>query len=126
LRTDELANIAGSHLVAENRSAGHRDDLDGHVIRFVHHELDDVGDCVSDRVYRFHGLSLAERGLRLPKVDVEYAGMTKHDLFPRYVCLPREEYVSLFYFGHNIGVLLDFPMMEAFAIDYFTHLNEVR
>jgi len=61
LRTDELADIAGSHRVAENHPTGHRDDLDGHVIRFVHHELDDVGDCFGNRVGRFRWLSLAER-----------------------------------------------------------------
>jgi hypothetical protein len=47
LRTDELANIAGSYRVAENHPVGHLDDLYRHVVRFVHHELDDVGDCFS-------------------------------------------------------------------------------
>jgi hypothetical protein len=88
--------------------------------------LTNVDHCIGNRRYTFHWLSLAERGLRLPKAEVEYAGMTKHDLFPHCVCLPREEYVSLFYFGHSIGVLLGSLMMEAFAIDYFTHLDEVR
>jgi hypothetical protein len=121
-----LTNIAGSYRVAENHPTGHRDNLYRHFIRLVHHQLDDVGDCFSNCVLRFHGLSLAERGLGFPKVDVEYAGMTKHDLFPRDVCLLREEHVSLFYFSHNIGVLLDFMMMEAFAVDHLTHLDEVR
>ena len=64
--------------------------------------------------------------LGLAKVDVEYAGMTKLDLFPRGACLLREEHVSLFYFGHNTGVLLDFVMLDAFAVDHLTHLDEVR
>ena len=54
--------------------------------------------------------------LRLPKVDVEYAGMTKPDLFPREVCLFCKEDVALFYFGHNIGVSLDFLLMNASAV----------
>ena len=49
-----------------------------------------------------------------------------HDLAPRGVCLLREEHVSLFYFGHNVGMSLDFLMMNAFAVDHLTHLDEVR
>ena len=64
--------------------------------------------------------------LRLPKVDVECAGMTQPDLFPRQVCLLRKEDVSLFYFGHNIGVSLGFLMMNALAVDHLAHLDEVR
>jgi hypothetical protein len=64
--------------------------------------------------------------LRLPKVDVEQAGMTTHDLALRGVCLVREEYISLFDLGHNIGVSLDLPMMKAFAVDRLTHLYKVR
>jgi hypothetical protein len=67
-----------------------------------------------------------EARLRLPKVDVEQAGMTTHDLAPRGVCLLREEYVSLFHFGHDIGVSLDFLIMNAFAVDDLTHLDKVR
>jgi hypothetical protein len=52
--------------------------------------------------------------------------MTPHDLAPRGVCLLREEHVSLFYFGHNIGVSLDLPMMNTFSVDRLTHLDEVR
>jgi hypothetical protein len=52
--------------------------------------------------------------------------MTTHDLTPRGVCLFREEYISLFDLGHNIGVSLDFLMMKAFAINHVTHLYEVR
>ena len=65
-------------------------------------------------------------GLGLPKVDAEYAGMTQFDLFPRGVCLLSEEHVSRFYFGHNIRVSLDFPMMDAFAVDHLSDLDEVR
>src|ERR1035438_3388366 len=61
LRTDELANIAGSYRVAEDHTAGHCDDLYRHVLGLVHHEFDDGGDRFGDRWYRFHGLSLAER-----------------------------------------------------------------
>ena len=63
---------------------------------------------------------------RLPKVDVEHAGMTPHDLVPRGVCLVREEYISLFDLRHNIRVPLDLVMMEAFAVDHLTHLYKVR
>jgi len=52
--------------------------------------------------------------------------MTKPDLFPSDACLLREEYVSLFYFGYDIGVSLDLLMMNSFAVDDLTHLNEVR
>ena len=62
-------------------------------------------------------------GLGLPKVDVECAGMTQTDLFPRDVCLLRKEDVSLFYFGHNIRVSWDFPMMDAFAVDHLSDLE---
>ena len=64
--------------------------------------------------------------LGLAKVDVEYAGMTKLDLFPRGACLLREEHVSLFYFGHNVEVSLDNLMMNAFAVDHLTHTDEIR
>ena len=67
-----------------------------------------------------------EARLRLPKVDVEQAGMTTHNLTPRRVCLLRKEYISLFDLGHNMGVSLDFLMMNAFAVDDLTHLDEVR
>jgi hypothetical protein len=50
--------------------------------------------------------------------------VAKSYLFPRDVCLLREEHVSLFHFGHNIGVLLDFPMMEAFAVDHLSDLED--
>jgi hypothetical protein len=63
---------------------------------------------------------------RFPKVDTEFAGTAMHDLLPRCVCLLREEYISLFHFGHNIRVSLDLLMEEALAIDEFTHLDEVR
>jgi len=65
-------------------------------------------------------------GLGLPKVDVECAGMTQTDLFPRDVCLLRKEDVSLFYFGHNIRVSWDFPMMDAFAVDHLSDLEDAR
>jgi hypothetical protein len=63
LRTDELADIAGSYRVAENHLTRHRDNLYRHVIWFVHHELDDVGDCFDDRPCRFHWQSLASPNL---------------------------------------------------------------
>jgi hypothetical protein len=64
--------------------------------------------------------------LRLPKVDIELAGVAKSDLFPCGVCLLREEHVSLFYLSHNIGILSDFLMMEAFAVDHFSDLENAR
>jgi len=48
-----------------------------------------------------------------------------HDLSPRGICLPRKENISLFHFGHNAGVSLDFPMMNAPAVDHFAHLDEM-
>jgi hypothetical protein len=49
--------------------------------------------------------------------------MTTLDLPPRNVCLLREEYVSRFKLGHNIGVPSDLLMVEAFPTDHLTHLN---
>jgi hypothetical protein len=43
-----------------------------------------------------------------PKVDIKCAGTTTPDPIPRDARLLREEYISLLYFGHNIGVPLDF------------------
>jgi hypothetical protein len=65
-------------------------------------------------------------GLGLPKVDVEGAGMTQPDMFPRQVCLLRKEDVSLFYFGHNIEVSLGFLMMNALAVDHLSDLEDAR
>jgi hypothetical protein len=45
-----------------------------------------------------------EARLRLPKVNIEQAGMTTHDLALCGVCLFREVYIYLFDLGHNIGV----------------------
>ena len=64
--------------------------------------------------------------LRLANVDAEQTGVTPHDLVSRGVCLLREEYISLSDLGHNIGVSLDFVMMNAFAVDDLTHPDEVR
>src|ERR1039458_2614191 len=64
--------------------------------------------------------------LGLPKVDVELAGVAKPDLFPRDVCLLRKEDVSLFYFGHNTRVSWAFPMMDAFAVDHLSDLEDAR
>jgi len=64
--------------------------------------------------------------LRLPEVDVEFAGVAKPDLFSRDVRLLRKEHVSGFYFGHNIRVSLDFPTMDGFASDHLTDLEDVR
>ena len=53
--------------------------------------------------------------------------MTPHDLLPRDVCLPREEYVFLFHRGHNIGISLHFLMMNASSHEIcLTHFNQVR
>jgi hypothetical protein len=52
--------------------------------------------------------------------------VAKPDLFPRDVCLLRKEDVSLFYFGHNIRVSLDFPMMDALAVDHLSDLEDAR
>ena len=65
-------------------------------------------------------------GLGLPKVDVEFAGVAKPDLFSRNVRLLRKEHVSRFYFGHNIRVSLDFPTMDGFAVDHLTDLEVAR
>jgi hypothetical protein len=64
--------------------------------------------------------------LGLPKVDIELAGVAKPDLFPRQVCLLRKEDVSLFYLGHNIRVSVDFPMMDAFAVEHLSDLEDAR
>jgi hypothetical protein len=48
------------------------------------------------------------------------------DTSPRHICLIREEYISLFYFGHNVDVSLDFQMKNAFAPNHLTHLDVVR
>ena len=66
------------------------------------------------------------RRLGLPKVDIENAGMTTLDLSPRDACLLREEYVSRFKLSHDIGVPLDFLMVEAFPTDRLTHLDVIR
>jgi hypothetical protein len=64
--------------------------------------------------------------LGLPKIDVECAGMAKPECSPGNVRLLRKEYVSLFQFGHNIGMLLDFLMLNAFAVNHLNHANEAR
>lgn len=66
-----------------------------------------------------------QHALRLPKINVELAGMPKSELSPSYVRLLRKEYVSLFQLGHNNGVPLDFLMMDAFAVDHLNHTDEV-
>ena len=68
----------------------------------------------------------SDDSLRLPKVDVEYAGSATPDLIPCNVCLPRKEYVFLLDFGHNIVVSLDFLMIDALAADHLAHLDGVR
>jgi hypothetical protein len=62
----------------------------------------------------------------LPQINVEYAGTTVHDLSLRVIRLVREEYVLLFYLGHNSRVQLDLVMMDVFATDCLAHLNEAR
>jgi hypothetical protein len=53
--------------------------------------------------------------------------MIPHDLLPGDFRLPREEYVFLFYRGHNIGMSLHFLMMNASAHEIcLTHFNQVR
>jgi len=64
-------------------------------------------------------------GLRLPKVDIEHAGTTAHHLFPRDVCLVREEYVFRFHFSHNVRVPLRFPMTKMLSPDDLIHLDGV-
>jgi hypothetical protein len=64
-------------------------------------------------------------GLGLPTVDVEYSGTTKRDLFPRCVCLLREEHVSLFHFGDNVRSCWISWLGMLFAVDHLTHLDEV-
>jgi hypothetical protein len=41
--------------------------------------------------------------------------MTMHDLLPRGFSLLREEHVSLFYLGHDIGMPLNFIVMNTLA-----------
>jgi hypothetical protein len=48
-----------------------------------------------------------------------------HDLSPGGVCLLREEHISVFYSGHDIGMSLDFVMMDAFPVDHFTNANAI-
>jgi hypothetical protein len=52
--------------------------------------------------------------------------VAKSDLFSRDVRLLRKEHVSRFHFGHNIRVLLDFLVMEAFAVDHLSDLENAR
>ena len=52
--------------------------------------------------------------------------MAPHHLVPRGVCLLREEYISLFDLGHNIGVSLDIWVVNRFAVDQLTYLYKVR
>ena len=54
-----LPTFTGSYRATENHPAGHWDNLYRDVIWFVHHELDDVGYCFGDRLYRFHWLPLS-------------------------------------------------------------------
>ena len=52
--------------------------------------------------------------------------MTKLEISPRHFRLFRKEYVSLFPFGHDIGVPLDFLMtLNAFAVKYLNHADEI-
>jgi len=64
--------------------------------------------------------------LGLPKVDIKYARTATSDLIPRDVCLLREEYVPLLHLGHDVGVPLDFLVVNAFASDHLAHLDVVR
>jgi hypothetical protein len=50
--------------------------------------------------------------------------MAKPECSPGNVSLLRKEYVSLFQFGHNIGMLLDFLMPNAFAVNHLNHADE--
>jgi hypothetical protein len=53
--------------------------------------------------------------------------MTKPDLSLRDACLLREEHITIFYSGHNIGRSLHFLMMNASAHDScLPPLNKVR
>jgi hypothetical protein len=51
--------------------------------------------------------------------------MAKPELSPRNVRLFRKKYVSLFQLSHNIGVPLDFLMLNAFAINHLNHANKI-
>ena len=51
--------------------------------------------------------------------------MTKLELSPRHVCLLGKEYVFLFQLCHNIGMPFDFLTMQAFAVDYLNHADEI-
>jgi len=66
-----------------------------------------------------------QHALRLPKINVELAGMPKSELSPSYVRLLRKEYVLRFQFGHNVRVPLDFPMLNARAVHPLNHADEV-
>jgi len=50
--------------------------------------------------------------------------MAKFDLLPRRVCLIREEDVSLLDFVHDMKILLNFVMLDAFAADRLGYLDE--
>jgi len=63
-------------------------------------------------------------GLGLPKIDAEFTGMAEPDLLPRGVRLIREEDVLLLHFGHDLGILLNFTMQNAFAAYDLSHPNE--
>jgi hypothetical protein len=52
--------------------------------------------------------------------------LTVHNLSPGGACLLREEHISTFYFGDNIGMSLDFVMMEAFPVDHFANADAIR
>ena len=64
--------------------------------------------------------------LGFSKVDVEHGGLAKPKPSPRHVRLLRKEDVSLFYLGHNVGVSVDFLMMDASAIEHLSDLEDAR
>jgi hypothetical protein len=50
--------------------------------------------------------------------------MAKPECSPGYVRLLCKEYVSLFQFGNDIGMLLDVLVLNAFAVNHLNHANE--
>jgi hypothetical protein len=52
--------------------------------------------------------------------------MAVHDVVPCEGCLIREEDVSLFDLGDDIGVSADLAMVDALAVDRLVDLYEVR
>jgi hypothetical protein len=49
----------------------------------------------------------------------------EHICHPHSPILLREEHISVFYLGHDIGMSLDFVMMDAFPVNHFTDADAI-